>query len=316
MTLLMYPEIFWGEMCMKNNLFTPSYFDSFHCLMGSCPDSCCRAGWEIPIDDETISKLRAYPSLEIDRNIRIGSDGDTVLRTDCNGVCPYLTDDGLCDMYMKSGMMGDVCLKHPRFYEEYYIGDEIAFTEAGLSVSCPEAARIVLSATKSDYDSLSDRQTDDELLNFLIAAREKAFGLTASQLITYGELLQDEIDFGTLELPGCDISDSEPIDLPELCKFILERTEILTPEWRELLENCGQGSHKQESQSLLCYLIFRFFLKAVNTEDILTECKLIIALYELCTLGDNLTETVRLVSKELEHDDVNLDLLRDFLADS
>ncbi|MCD7822748.1 MAG: flagellin lysine-N-methylase [Oscillospiraceae bacterium] len=301
---------------MKDNLFTPSYFDGFHCLMGSCPDSCCKAGWEIPIGDDTIKKLRAYPALEIEKNIKDGSDEDTVLRMNGYGVCPYLNSDGLCEMYLKSGMMGDVCSKHPRFYEEYYIGEEIAFTEAGLSASCPEAARIVLSATKSDYDSLFDSGTDDELINFLLAAREKAFSLTPRKLITYGELLQEEIDFGTLEIPDGEIPDSEPIDIKSLCQFILDETEILTPEWRELLLNCEQVRKKQESKPLLYYLIFRFFLKAVNTEDILTECKLIAALYELCRLGDDFTETVRLSSKELEHDDFNLDLLRDFLSDS
>ncbi|MCD7846628.1 MAG: flagellin lysine-N-methylase [Oscillospiraceae bacterium] len=299
-----------------DELFKPAYLDSFHCLMGACPDSCCKAGWEIPIDDKTIEFLHNYPSLEIDKNVRTGSDGDTVLHVNENNVCPYLTSDGLCEMYIKSGIMGDVCSKHPRFYEEYYVGDEIAFTEAGISVSCPEAARIVLSATKSDYDSLAEPETEDELLNFLLAARVRAFGLTSSQLITYGELLQDEIDFGTFELPEGEIPESEPIDIESLTRFILDKTEILTSEWHRLLENCEKGSTRQESQPLLDYLIFRFFLKAVNTEDILTECKLIVALYELCMLGDNFTETVRLVSKELEHDDINLDLLRDFLSDS
>lgn len=303
-------------MMNSSKLFTPSYFDSFHCLMGACPDSCCKAGWEIPIDDGTIDKLRAYPSLEIDKNIRTGSDGDTVLRVNNNNACPYLNPEGLCEMYIQSGMMGDVCSKHPRFYEEYYIGDGLAFTEAGLSVSCPEAARIVLSASKSDYEALYKEQTGDELLDFLLKARAKAFGLRPSQLIAYGELLQEEIDFGSLELPEGEIPDSEPIDVKSLCGFILDNTEILTPEWRKLLRNCEQGSHEQESESLFDYLIFRFFLKAVNTEDILTECKLIVAIYELCKLGDNFSETVRLVSKELEHDDINLDLLRDFLSDS
>lgn len=310
------------------DLFSPAYFNDFHCLMGACPDSCCRAGWEIPIDKETIQSLRAFPHLEIDTNIRIGSDGETVLRTNRDDICPYLNSDGLCEMYIQSGMMGDVCSKHPRFYEEYYVNDRIAFTEAGLSVSCPEAARIVLSARSSDYESLSGEKTEDELLNFLLVARARAFGITSPlQLVSYGELLQEEIDFGTLELPAKgDISDSESVDLLSLCGFILENTEILTHEWRELLEKYGQGLRKnidipeREKQALSDYLIFRFFLKAVNTEDILTECRLISALYDLCVelsgINGDFTETVRLVSKELEHDDINLDLLRDFLMDS
>ncbi len=298
------------------NLFTPSYFDSFRCLMGKCPDSCCKVGWEIPIDGETIEKLRAYPSLEIDKNIRTGSDGDTVLCVNGNNVCPYLNLGGLCEMYIQSGMMGDVCSKRPRFYEEYYVDDEPAFIEAGLSVSCPEAARIVLSASKADYEALCKEKTGDEILDFLLEARITAFELKHSQLITYGELLQEEIDFGTLELPEGDITDSEPIDVQSLCKFILENTEILTPGWRELLEDCGQGRTEHESRVLFNYLIFRFFLKAVNTEDVLTECKLIVALNELCGLGDNFMDTVRRVSKELEHDDINLDLLREYLSQS
>ena len=28
----------------------PDFYKDFHCLAGACPDSCCRQGWQIPVD--------------------------------------------------------------------------------------------------------------------------------------------------------------------------------------------------------------------------------------------------------------------------
>ena len=38
----------------------PSYYDSFFCMAGSCPDTCC-AGWEIEVDDETYYRYLTIP---------------------------------------------------------------------------------------------------------------------------------------------------------------------------------------------------------------------------------------------------------------
>ncbi len=34
-------------------LRVPQYFKQFHCIAGNCKESCCSAGWEIDIDEET-----------------------------------------------------------------------------------------------------------------------------------------------------------------------------------------------------------------------------------------------------------------------
>ena len=35
-----------------------SYMESFHCVGGSCPDTCCR-DWEVVLDEETAARYRA-----------------------------------------------------------------------------------------------------------------------------------------------------------------------------------------------------------------------------------------------------------------
>src|SRR5699024_8779089 len=90
---------------------------------------------------------------------------------------------------------------YPRFFEEYD-----GFTEAGISVSCPEARRLVLSASSSDY-SLYGEAPAEELLAFLHSGRRAAFKLifesktadiAAAELETLGARLQELIDFGEL----------------------------------------------------------------------------------------------------------------------
>lgn len=36
-----------------NGYLAPDYLSEFHCLASECPDTCCGAGWEIPIDHAT-----------------------------------------------------------------------------------------------------------------------------------------------------------------------------------------------------------------------------------------------------------------------
>lgn len=311
----------------SEKLFAPKYYKNFNCLAGSCPDSCCRSGWEIPLDSDTLRFYRAFGIKDIDENICPGTDGDIIFKLNGNGDCLYLESDGLCRLYkLTDGRLGDVCAKYPRYFEEYD-----GFTETGISVSCPEAARIVLSAVRDDYN-VGAEESDDELLDYLVKARNYALDIAFSQdesdisalrLIDFGAWLQENIDFGELddinyyESPeniGVKPSDGEK--LLKTAEFILNNAEILCPEWEALLENIIKGERRKEEvpenkkRALLGYLIYRFFLKAINTEDILSVCMLISSSYFIC-VGANcdFIEAVRLFSKEIEHDDCNVDAL-------
>ena len=301
----------------------PEYYDSFSCSAGSCPDTCCRAGWLIPLDSETFDLYRTVDA-DISENTFTDSDGDRVFRLRPDRSCHYLNPDGLCALYIKTGgRLCEICSKYPRFFEEYD-----GFAETGLSVSCPTAAALILSRSDNPYRDLK-RDTPDELLGFLCRARERVFEMIFSEpdpdaalqkLVFYGAELQELIDYGELGLLSeADFSGAlEPVaNLSESRRFILENTEILSEKWRELLKSgckapCGSPS---ERRNYLAYLVYRYFLKAVNTEDVFTECRFIGLLYRLAaSLGGNYVEAVKLVSREIEHDSENVEALLGYLS--
>lgn len=306
------------------NYLRPNYYDAFTCSAGRCTDSCCRAGWLIPLDADTFEHYKTVGA-DIESNTFTDSDGDRVFNLRPDRSCPYLDADGLCTLYTKTdGRLCEICSKYPRFFEEYD-----GFSETGLSVSCPTAAALILSQTDNPYPDLR-RETSDELLGFLCRARERAMEMIFSEpdpdaalrkLVFYGGELQVLIDYGELKLIGkAEFYDGgEPFpNLGETKRFILENTEILSERWRELLKSGGENASgsPNERRNYLAYLVYRYFLKAVNTEDILTECRFIGLLYRLAeTLCGDYAEAVKLVSREIEHDDENIAALIDYLAE-
>ena len=297
---------------------SPNYFRKFSCIAAACPDPCCRAGWLIPVDSETLDfYLTAEPSV---KQNTLSVDGDTVFKLRHDRSCPYFTDGGLCGIYISTGRMCEICTQYPRFYEEYD-----GFAEAGISCSCPEAARLILSADRASYGDLK-RNTPDELLDFLVRARASAMDMAysesspeeaVSKLVGFGYDLQQLIDYGELELLDqldfCAFEDPLPGFLKDIRKKILTDTEILDPRWEAALRADPKkpAASKTERRAYLGYLIFRHFLKAISTEDIFAQSLIIAAMYGLAaTLTPSYAENVLLISRELEHDAENMRALR------
>lgn len=304
-------------------IFTPDYYHEFSCRAGACPDPCCKVGWQIPLDSESYSfYLETVP--DISQKSELLPDGLRVFKTRERGECEYFRDDGLCDIYIKTvGRLCEICAKYPRFFEEYD-----GFTEAGLSLSCPTAAELVLSQTRDRYGNLR-RQSEDPLLQVLADMRLKASHMifcasdpdaAAGNLLGLGADFQELIDCGKTEL-ACKLEFSpmellSDDDILAARKIMLDETEILSSKWREALlsEACTSGNFS-ERRNYLQYLNYRYFLKAVNTEDIFTECQLICFLYRLAAeLCENYADGVRLISRELEHNEENMKALRKMLA--
>lgn len=315
---------------MEDKFFCPDYYSRFSCIASLCEVSCCRSGWEIPIDDETYLAYKSAGVSDIDENITTGSDGDRIFKLKPDGNCPYLEPDGLCRLYtITGGRLGEICAQYPRFFEEYD-----GFTEAGISISCPEAQRLILSAKRSDY-ALDTEQPQEELLAFLHSARKFALDIAfspnqpdviAARLIDYGIALQELIDTGELDFSDFaqlanaiirtdDESNVSPTEeYIFACKAILEATDILYPQWKQLLNRGAGGeiaadtSMRDESErAYLGYLVYRFFLKAVNNENIAAVCEFIACAYYLAKmLPGEFARNTRLFSKEIEHDSDNL----------
>jgi lysine-N-methylase len=135
--------------------FQPDYSDDFRCIGPACEDSCCEE-WTVHVDQGTFEKYQNLPAgplrtLLHENVLRLPhpaqpSGGSAAapfaqIRMDSNRKCPLLTADSLCRIQVEHGeeFLPHSCATYPRVT---YSIDGV--TEKALSLSCPEAARLVL----------------------------------------------------------------------------------------------------------------------------------------------------------------------------
>ncbi|HAT4214474.1 flagellin lysine-N-methylase [Clostridium perfringens] len=131
----------------------PNYFNEFKCIASECEDTCC-AGWEIVIDDETHKRYEKVEGEfgEILRSKIVKSDGENIFLLN-NGNCSFLNEKKMCEIYINIGEdhLCYTCQQFPRYTEEF-----LDLKEVGLSLSCPEAARIILRKAENTTFNLSE----------------------------------------------------------------------------------------------------------------------------------------------------------------
>lgn len=155
-------------ICMR--IVKQSFYDTFTCLAGTCPGTCCQ-GWDIEIDPDTLDKYRAYegPCRQL---LEEGVDYEKKsFKLLGNDRCFMLREDGLCKLVKEHGepILCDTCHMFPRHCEEYE-----GIREWSVALSCPEVARIVVNGgparfvmTEDDApDPLEDEFDDFDLLLF------------------------------------------------------------------------------------------------------------------------------------------------------
>ena len=166
---------------------TPDYYKNFTCLAGKCKYSCCKSGWEIVIDKNS---LDFYKTID-------GSFGNKLKQTikvdkkeNCfksvNNICPFFNSNGLCDIQCEFGEehLCKTCRTYPRFTYEYG-----PLRETGISLSCPEAARLIVEKTspvlfkeKKTNETVSTyNDISAELFMFLTKARDTAIKICQSR---------------------------------------------------------------------------------------------------------------------------------------
>lgn len=139
----------------------PHYYKDFRCIASKCSDTCC-AGWQIIIDDETYNK---YKNISSDFGNRLNSsivenennEHSFVLE---NNNCPFLDNNLLCDIYTNIGEdnLCYTCKTFPRIINEY-----ASLREISLSMSCPEACRLLLLDNKF---TISIETTDEQVTSY------------------------------------------------------------------------------------------------------------------------------------------------------
>ena len=324
----------------------PEYFEQFHCLAGACPDTCC-GQWAIVVDDAARER---YLSVEGDLGDRIcraltQRDGETCMVLE-QGRCPLLTEDGLCSIVLEKGedFLSTTCHTHPRFTEIY--GN---LSETMLSVSCPEAARLLLEQKGAlrFLTSVDDRPPDPNdldpgLFSLILAARTLAFALVqdrdrpltdrlalllafsrqldrrllrpkaAAKLLTaYAD--RDHQDRVLKKLRRRRPHDAVPF--PGFLRKLLENTEHLTEQFPRLLERMEPVSlNSVPMEQLTVYYLFRWWLKAACSGYLWRQAAAcVVSVMAVSTLSGpagGLRPAASLYSKEVEHSEENLSLLR------
>lgn len=306
-----------------------AYFDQFRCIAGICPDSCCKE-WSVQVDEAAAARYRALPGPLGDRlrQVLCVEDGETVLSIE-NGRCPMWREDGLCRIQAELGeeALCRVCRDFPRLRHDY--GD---FLELGLELSCPEAARIILSA--APHAPITERlpggsspEYDSEAMEILLRTRETALSIladtrrsvseTLALVLLYGYQIQAELD-GAEAVPFAPdkalaeveafVKAPNPAALP--CFFL--DLEILTEGWRQRLRSPDPGPWQEAYRLLARYFVERYWLQAVSDYDLYSRVKFIVVSCLLIRqLGGDLVRTAQLYSKEIENSTDNVEAILD-----
>ena len=307
----------------------PDYFDRFQCIAGLCPDSCCKE-WDVQVDAASAEVYRSLsgPLGDRLREVLSTEDGETVM-TIIDGRCPMWRQDGLCRIQAELGeaALCKTCREFPRLTHDY--GD---FVELQLELSCPEAAKFILSqnhpVTITEETAHSQAaEYDEEAMEVLKATREKALELLFDEArpteealaltLLYGYQAQGELDGEETQEFDAD-SALESIreflkagNSGELADFFLT-LEILTPEWKALLQSPSPAPWSSHHRALAGYLIQRYWLQAVSDYDLYCRVKFIlIACLLVKNLGGDIFRTAQLFSKEIENNIGNVDAILD-----
>lgn len=304
----------------------PSYFDSFRCIAGQCPDSCCKE-WDVLVDPDKAAFYRSLPGDLGDRLRQVlkDEDGDIYMTIE-NRRCPMWRPDGLCRIQAELGetALCKTCREFPRLTHDY--GD---FIEYGLELSCPEAARIILSTPSPDFITEEvpggeEPEYDALDMEILLHTRSIAQAILADRNYTVGESLillimfsyhaQSMLNTGKIIL--FDQADTllaharqyaRKGDMQAVLGFF-KSLEILTPEWESRLNTPSPAGWDDVYRTIARYFVDRYWLQAISDLDLISRAKFaVISCLVIKTLGGNILQTAQLYSKEIENSIENVE---------
>lgn len=325
-----------------------SCFASFRCIAGACPDTCC-AGWEVDLDEDTLRRYHQLPGAlgnEI-RSAICQEDDYTFFRLK-NGQCPFLNKEKLCRLILALGedSLSVTCREHPRFWEEY--GNT---RETCLSISCPEAARLLLEeplelcVQETDESAPEDPELNPAFFRQLLIYRRALFALSRSHrsLADRLSLALDAAENGiTLpeddEIPPdfWDFLPAPPLQLSLTDYFAaMESMEFTRPQLKELLPRViasGAPLPLADSEAadaggrILFYFLYRYVLRGVWSGLVAEKVRFAVystaAILALSQHMDapsahlQILDAAVLYSREVEHSPENLELLYEHLCSS
>ena len=309
-------------------LSKPRYFDDFSCIASACTDSCCKE-WDVQVDNTSAALYRSLPGPLGDRlrQVLVEEDGETVMLIE-EGRCPMWRQDGLCRIQAELGesALCKTCREFPRLTHDYG-----TFQERQLELSCPEAARIILSSApgwiSQEVPGGEEPEYDLEAMDSLKASREGFYALLADNSRPVNEILALALIYGAQAQGELDGDEPSPFDPdaametvrefarpgdPDAMVAFFRELEILTPHWQARLDAPAPGPWDDRFRLLMRYFADRHWLQAVSDYDLSGRVKFMVASCLLIRyLGGDLVETAQIYSKEIENSGENLNAILD-----
>lgn len=308
---------------------TPDYYPQFHCIADRCRHSCC-IGWEIDVDEETLSAYRAVGG-EMGARLRreIDHTGETPHFILGEGErCPFLNGKNLCDLilYGGEGMLCQICTDHPRYRS--FFSDR---TELGVGLCCEEAARIILTWPERVTLCASGEGEITEEEAALLSLRKTLFAAAQDRSQRIPERMERILALCGAVLPELPVS--------EWAAFYLS-LERMDEAWTGILEALKGAAalpldefaaymedRETEYEQLLVYFLYRHLPAALEDGDAAGKAAFaVLSVRLLNALGalhfaqtntftvDDQIELCRLYSAEVEYSEDNLAALFDALS--
>ena len=330
----------------------PSYCKKFKCIADRCKDNCC-IGWEIDIDDTT---AEYYDSVKGDfgdklkANINKDEISSFILKDER---CPFLNCKNLCEIIINLGedKLCQICRDHPRYFEWYS-----DIKEGGIGLCCEEAARIIVTDKEpfSTYDiPCDDEGYDDynpELYNLLLFARDQIISTLQNESLTFQQRVDNVLNYALQVQYNADnycydnilIKDTYPADNcnSDINGFLscFAELEPIDNNWQDYLKNMTDASDTLGKaltsdtadfdlylKNIAVYFIWRYFLKGVYDEEILSKVFLMavsVAMIKLMYINEKADTEERYsiiaknYSKEIEYSEENLEKIYDMVYDN
>jgi lysine-N-methylase len=247
-----------------------------------------------------------------------------------NGRCPMWRQDGLCEIQAQLGheALCQVCRQFPRLRHEY--GD---FEELGLELSCPEAARLILTDPNQTMltESVSGGHSpayDPEIMTILRRSRRTILDFlndlhytvpqALAAMLLYGYEVQAELDGDPSavrhpsELLAHGSQYAAQAHMQPLFDFFKD-LEILTDRWKARLEAGPKPCRWMPvHRALARYFVDRYWLQAVWDYDLVCRVKLaVISCLLISAMDGDPVEIAQLFSKEIENDPDNVEAILD-----
>lgn len=333
----------------------PSYCKNFRCIADKCTDNCC-IGWEIDIDTSSAEYYKTVNGSfgeKLKNNITESPAPSFIL---CGERCPFLNKQNLCDIIINLGedKLCQICRDHPRYFEWFS-----NIKEGGIGLCCEEAARIIVTNKEkfSTYETACDDTGCDDyeenLYDMLIFARDEIISTLENETISLKERISLVVSYAFKIQFMMDNYQFDKTSIDSLCsaeetnchiKDFLSSFTILEPiddNWSAYLQKLIDSSESLNKiaidnketdlylKNIAVYFIWRYFLKGVYDEEILSKVVLMAisvamiklmyknaALSEESLCGDICSQLAKNYSKEIEYSEENLEKIYDMVYDN